>query len=50
MCVEGKGVRLKSDKFEENLSYGETILVPASLKKFNISPVNNSELLEIYIS
>ncbi len=49
MCVEGEGVKLKSDKFEENLSYGETILVPASLKYFEILPINNSKLLEIYI-
>ena len=50
MCVEGEGVRLKSNKFEENLNFGETILIPATLNHFEISPINNSELLEIYIS
>jgi len=49
MCVEGKGVVFKSNKFEENLNFGETILIPASLKCFEISPISNSELLEIYI-
>ena len=50
MCVGGEGVRLKSDEFEENLNFGETILMPATLKYFEILPINNSELLEIYIS
>ena len=49
MCVQGEGVRLKSDKFEEQLNYGESILVPANLKHFNFIPLGISKLLEIYI-
>ncbi len=47
MCVSGDGVKFKSDNFEVLLSYGESILVPAKLKKFKIVPKGVSELLEI---
>lgn len=50
MCVGGKGVRLRSNNFDEMIKIGETILVPASLNKFEFSPLGISELLEIYIS
>ncbi len=49
MCVQGEGVRLKSDKFEEQLNYGESILLPANLKHFDFIPLGKSKLLEIYI-
>ena len=48
MCVEGEVVfSLETQK--EILKYGETLLVPANVSKFNISSEGNSELLEIYI-
>ena len=50
MCVSGEGVQLKGDNFLENLNYGETILVPSGIKRFEIIPAGYSELLEIYIS
>jgi len=49
MCVQGEGVRLKSDKFEEQLNFGASILVPANLKQFEFIPLGTSKLLEIYI-
>jgi len=50
MCVGGKGVKLVGKDFSENLNYGETILVSASLNRFELHANGNSELLEIYIS
>jgi len=48
MCVKGK-VAFKYQNQQENLQEGETILVPASLKEFEISTTTNSELLEVFI-
>ncbi len=50
MCIGGNGVQLKGEGFSENLSYGETILVPASLNRFELQSNDYAELLEIYIS
>lgn len=50
MCVGGEGVNFKSNNFNEILHYGETILFPASVKQFEISPIEKAELLEVYIS
>ncbi len=50
MCVGGEGVQLKGSGFSENLNYGETVLVPAGLNRFEIESNGYSELLEIYIS
>ncbi len=50
MCVSGEGVRLFSSDFNENLSYGETILIPASVDSFEFQSKGQSELLEIFIS
>ena len=49
MCVSGKGVKFKSDNFEVSLNYGESLLIPAMLKKFKIVPLGESELLEIAV-
>jgi mannose-6-phosphate isomerase len=49
MCVSGKGVKFKSDNFEVSLNYGESLLIPAVLKKFKIVPLGESELLEIAV-
>ncbi len=50
MCVSGDGVQFTSNGFEENLNYGETILVPANLKMFKLIPKGETELLEVYIA
>jgi mannose-6-phosphate isomerase len=50
LCVSGEGVQFKSDNFMVPLNYGETVLIPASLKKYNIIPIGDSELLEVFIS
>ncbi len=50
MCVGGEGVKIRSDKYEETINIGETILLPAILNEFEIVPLGVSELLEIYIS
>jgi mannose-6-phosphate isomerase len=47
MCVNGKGVIFNSDDFEVSLNYGESVLMPAMVKKFTILPLGVSELLEI---
>ncbi|AOW19924.1 type I phosphomannose isomerase catalytic subunit [Urechidicola croceus] len=49
LCVEGE-VELQYDVSETlNLKEGETVLIPATLKKFKISSQNQAELLEVYI-
>ncbi|MCF2874428.1 MULTISPECIES: type I phosphomannose isomerase catalytic subunit [unclassified Tenacibaculum] len=47
MCVEGSATFLYNDK-QETLEMGETILMPACLKKMNIV-TDNVKLLEVYI-
>ena len=49
MCVKGK-VEFKMDNSLEELKIGETLLVPACIKEFQIISKEKSELLEIYIS
>lgn len=50
MCVKGEvEFTLENDKCER-LRIGETVLIPATLKKFIINPLKYSELLEIYIN
>ena len=48
MCVKGE-VAFEYQNQKENLSYGETLLVPACLTAFKISPKKDSELLEVSI-
>lgn len=48
MCVEGKAT-FSTENEKETLKIGETLLVPASLKKFEIHPKEKTELLEVYI-
>jgi mannose-6-phosphate isomerase len=50
MCVSGEGVGLISNEFNENISYGETILMPASVDLFELQSKSKTELLEIYIT
>ena len=48
MCVKGE-VEFTCQNIQEKLSYGETILVPACMKEFEIFSKVNSELLEVFI-
>ena len=48
MCVKGE-VEFTYQNIQEKLSYGETILVPACMKEFEISSIVNSDLLEVFI-
>ena len=48
MCVEGN-VTFNYNNKVEKLQMGETILVPASIKKLDIISEGKSELLEVYI-
>lgn len=47
MCVGGEAV-VRVDKKDYELLYGETILIPASLKRFEIV-AENAKLLEVYV-
>jgi mannose-6-phosphate isomerase len=48
MCVEGSATFSYQNQ-TEILAMGETILIPASIKKLEIFAENQSELLEVYI-
>ena len=48
MCVEGE-VMFKSEFNTEVIKKGETLMVPACLKEFDIVPNNKAELLEVFI-
>ena len=48
MCVAGN-VTFESEEQKESLYLGETLLVPASMKEFNIVAREKSKLLEVYI-
>ncbi|MCA0154478.1 type I phosphomannose isomerase catalytic subunit [Winogradskyella vincentii] len=47
MCVNGE-VEIITEDFRETISKGETILIPASVKDFNLIS-NNANLLEVYV-
>ncbi len=48
ICTNGI-VEFKTVNFSEKLTAGETLLVPACIKEFEIIPEKKSELLEVYI-
>ena len=48
MCVKGN-VLFEANEYKNELKFGETLLLPASLKNVNISSKEASELLEVYI-
>tara|TARA_R110002124_G_scaffold88041_1_gene226233 strand:+ start:2929 stop:3906 length:978 start_codon:yes stop_codon:yes gene_type:complete len=48
MCVKG-AVTFNHNGSKESLCFGETLLVPASFKEFEIDSNETSELLEVYI-
>jgi mannose-6-phosphate isomerase len=47
MCVDGEAT-IKFESFVETVKKGETILVPAALKHFELDS-NNAKLLEVYV-
>jgi len=47
MCVEGEVV-IKTKTFSETIKKGETVLLPASIKTFEIT-AKKAELLEVYV-
>ncbi|MEZ4797458.1 MAG: type I phosphomannose isomerase catalytic subunit [Flavobacteriaceae bacterium] len=47
MCVDGE-LDIKVEGFNETLKKGETILIPAVIKNFEIDS-NNAKLLEVYV-
>ena len=47
MCVEGEAI-ITTEGYEEKISLGETVLIPASLKNFEIK-TSHVKLLEIFI-
>lgn len=47
MCVEGEA-RLKAGVFSETIKRGETLLLPASIKTFEIT-AKKAQLLEVYV-
>ncbi|WP_372794876.1 type I phosphomannose isomerase catalytic subunit [Lutibacter sp.] len=49
MCVEGEVIIKYGNSKEEKLVKGETVLMPASLKKYQFKSSENSELLEVFI-
>ncbi|WP_420572382.1 type I phosphomannose isomerase catalytic subunit [Kordia sp.] len=48
MCVKGN-VTFETANYKETLKFGETLLVPASIKNIKITTEETSELLEVYI-
>jgi mannose-6-phosphate isomerase len=50
MCIKGKAIIDFDDKDEtENISKGECILIPASLSSINLKPLEETEIIEVYI-
>ena len=47
MCVEGKA-QIEVDENQTEISMGETVLIPACIKRFSIS-ANHAKLLEVYV-
>lgn len=48
ICTEGEFI-LKWDDDHEHIKKGETVLVPAMIREVILEPVNESQLLEVYI-
>jgi mannose-6-phosphate isomerase len=49
ICLEGE-FHLNWDDANEKVTKGETILVPAMIKEFTLSPAGETQVLEIYIN
>lgn len=48
LCVKGN-VTFQTENYKETLAFGETLLVPASIKHIKINTAEASKLLEVYI-
>ncbi|WP_347924687.1 type I phosphomannose isomerase catalytic subunit [Pontimicrobium sp. SW4] len=47
ICVDGE-ININSKGFSETIAKGETVLIPAALKQFELES-NNAKLLEVYV-
>ena len=47
MCVDGKAI-IEANGIEETLMKGETLLLPAEIKVYNIN-AEDAKLLEVYV-
>lgn len=50
MCIEGGFTINYNGNMTENVSKGETVLIPASMKNLILEPQENCKLLEVYIA
>lgn len=48
MCLDGE-LEILTELHTVKIHKGETVLIPASLKKLTLKPIKNSKLLEVYI-
>ncbi|WP_046759264.1 type I phosphomannose isomerase catalytic subunit [Kordia jejudonensis] len=48
MCVKGN-VSIHTENYSETIAFGETLLLPASIKNATVKATEASELLEVYI-
>lgn len=48
MCLEGE-MSILSDGSLTEITKGETVMIPASLKQLSLQPKTNCKLLEVYI-
>ena len=49
MCLKGKVTLIYNSDEKEQLSTGDTVLLPAEIKKVQLIPEGETKLLEIYI-
>jgi mannose-6-phosphate isomerase len=49
MCLEGKITILNDQSEKETIEPGETVLIPAEIKKINLQPAGVAKMLEVYI-
>lgn len=49
MCLEGSATINFEGDYEEMISKGETVLIPASLHKITLTPKGEAKILEIYV-
>lgn len=49
MCLEGSATINFGGTYEEQISKGETVLIPASLHQIQLTPQGEAQILEVYI-
>ena len=49
MCIEGE-ISIEYNNHKTMLTKGETILIPAEMKNFDILPIKSTKILEVYIN